>query len=381
MHGIHSQRLLVRFKMAPKVIKMRQRIQQIADDMNTFNFRKDNNTVDEEVIKKRQTISRPSEVPVGRVDEKERIISMMQPDGEHFIIPVHGFGGLGKTTLARMVFNDPRTEGLFDVRAWVYVSVQFDIAAIGQDIISQLGKPISGHTDTSLESISNHLSAIINEKRFLVVLDDLWEENPLELAKLRTLLEGGKTGSKILVTTRSQKVARLMNDNGDIKLGVLPSNDCWELFQAQAFPHGTVDDGDKESIGREIVEKCKGVPLALASLGFLVQGRKTSQCDIWADDGDDGPLKDKEMLPSLKLSYYYMPYHLRPCFAYFAVFPKGCHIEKNNLIQQWIALGFIQPEDSVETYFDELLGMSFLQEVAEMSPNVSSCFPRLFFLR
>jgi hypothetical protein len=279
--------------MAPKVIKMRQRIQQIADDMNTFNFRKDNNTVDEEVIKKRQTISRPSEVPVGRVDEKERIISMMQPDGEHFIIPVHGFGGLGKTTLARMVFNDPRTEGLFDVRAWVYVSVQFDIAAIGQDIISQLGKPISGHTDTSLESISNHLSAIINEKRFLVVLDDLWEENPLELAKLRTLLEGGKTGSKILVTTRSQKVARLMNDNGDIKLGVLPSNDCWELFQAQAFPHGTVDDGDKESIGREIVEKCKGVPLALASLGFLVQGRKTSQCDIWADDGDDGPLKDK----------------------------------------------------------------------------------------
>jgi hypothetical protein len=86
------------------------------------------------------------------------------------------------------------------------------------------------------------------------------------------------------------------------------------------------------------------------------------------------------VLPSLKLSYQYMPYHLKPCFAYCAVFPKGSHIEKSSLIQQWIALGFVQlpaasqsftMQQAGERYFEELREMSFLQDVAGMSPTVS----------
>ncbi|CAN6177375.1 unnamed protein product [Urochloa humidicola] len=361
--------------MPHKVKSMRNTIEEIVNNRKLFNFSEDARLDDGEMIKKRETISLPSEVTVGRMDEKERIISWLQVEGRHSIIPIYGFGGVGKTTLAQMVFNDDRTKELFDVQAWVYVSIKFDIMAIGQSIISQLDKPI-GCTGSSLESMQKHLSAAINEKRFLIVLDDLWEEKALVLENIRTLLQGGKAGSKIVVTTRLEKVARLMNESMAVKLGALPNDCCWELFRAKALPPGPVEN-DKESVGRQIVEKCKGMPLAVKSLGYLC--RTTNQweairdSDIWTEDGDDGPLKETTVLPSLKLSYHYMPYYLKPCFAYCAVFPRGCHIEKNSLIQQWTALGFIQlagqsftAHDYGEIYFEELLGMSFFEDVAGM---------------
>lgn len=365
--------------MPSKIKTMRKKIEEIVDNQKIFNFSEDANIDDGEMIKKRETISLTSEVTVGRLDEKEIIMSLLQTDGGHYIIPIYGFGGVGKTTLAQMVFNDDRTKEHFDIQAWVYVSIKFDIMAIGQSIISQLDK-LSGCTGSSLESIQKHLSTVINERRFLIVLDDLWEEKALVLENIRTLLQGGKAGSKIVVTTRLEKVARLMNESMAVKLGALPNDYCWELFRAKALPPGPVDN-DKENVGRQIVEKCKGLPLAVKSLGYLC--RTTNQwevirdSDIWAEGGDDGPLKETTVLPSLKLSYHYMPYYLKPCFAYCAVFPKGCHIEKNSLIQQWISLGFIQlagqsftAHDYGEIYFEELLGMSFFQEVAGMPPTV-----------
>jgi hypothetical protein len=369
--------------MPHKLKRMRETIEEIIDHQNKFNFIEDTRKNDEEVFRKRETFSDADEVPIGRIEEKERIISMLQADDSNcFIIFIYGFGGVGKTTLAQMVFNDDRTMQFFDIQVWVYVSLKFDIKTIGHSIMSQLDKSTSS-ADISLQAIRDRLKTIVKGQRFLIVLDDLWEEDPDELEKLRTLLRGAKAGSKIIATTRSVKVAKLMNGSLTIELGALPDNCCWELFKAKAFPHGKVD-ADKESIGREIVNKCSGMPLAANSLGRLC--RRTNEweairdSDIWAEDGDDGPFIDTKVLPSLKLSYQYMPYHLKPCFAYCAVFPKGSHIEKSSLIQQWIALGFVQlpaasqsftMQQAGERYFEELREMSFLQDVAGMSPTVS----------
>jgi len=376
--------------MPHKLKRMRETIEEIIDHQNKFNFREDTRKNDEEVFRKRETFSDADEVPIGRIEEKERIISMLQADDSNcFIIFIYGFGGVGKTTLAQMVFNDDRTMQFFDIQVWVYVSLKFDIKTIGQSIISQLDKS-SSSADITLQATRDRLKTIVKGQRFLIVLDDLWEEDPDELEKLRTLLRGAKAGSKIIATTRSVKVAKLMNGSLTIELGALPDNYCWELFRAKAFPDGKVDV-DKESTGRQIVKKCRGMPLAAISLGYLCrttnEWKAILDSDIWAEDGD-GPFIDTKVLPSLKLSYQYMPYHLKPCFAYCAVFPKGSRIEKSSLIQQWIALGFVQhtagqsstAQQDGKKYFEELLEMSFLQDVAGMSPTVSLSFFLLHIL-
>ncbi|CAD6336113.1 unnamed protein product [Miscanthus lutarioriparius] len=374
---------LKRLKMPHKVKRMRETIEEIVDHQSKFNFIQHPSTDpdDEEVIKNnRKTTSFNSEITVGRINEKESIISLLFTDGEPSIVPIYGIGGVGKTTLAQLVYNDARTKDFFYVQAWVYVSVKFDLFSIGTSIISQLDNSSGSNNGSDLQSVLNNLSTIINNKRFLLVLDDIWKEGPLKLEKIMTLLLGSKKGSKILATTRLEKIAKHLNRTSAINLDVLSNNYCWELFRAKALPHGLVDK-DKENIGRAIVEKCKGIPLAVKSLGYLCrnsnQWEAIRDSDIWAEDGDDGRLLvDTEVLPSLKLSYQYMPNYLKSCFAYCTVFPKGSHIEKSSLIQQWIALGFVRltgqsftAQQVGERYFQELLEMSFLQDVAGMSPT------------
>ncbi|CAD6336124.1 unnamed protein product [Miscanthus lutarioriparius] len=358
---------------------------EIVDLQNKFNFIEHTSNNDEEVIRKRETFSDADEVPVGRMEEKERLISMLQTDDSNFLIVfISGFAGVGKTTLAQMVFNDDRTRQFFEIQAWVYVSVKFDIMTIGQSIISQLDKS-SSPAGITLQATRDRLKTILEGQQFLIVVDDIWEEDPHELEKLRTLLRGAKAGSKIIATTRSVKVAKLMNGSLTIELGALPDNYCWELFRAKAFPYGKVDV-DKESTGRQIVKKCRGMPLAAISLGYLCrttnEWKAILDSDIWAENGDDGRLlKDTKVLPSLKLSYQYMSYHLKLCFAYCAVSPKGWYVEKSSLIQQWISLGFVQlhgesftAQLAGERYFEDLREMSFLQDVAGMSPTVRLSF-------
>jgi len=389
-HAIYCQQGLVacfkRLNMPHKIKTMRESIDEILDLQNKFNFIQGPSTDDEEV--NAETTSFNTEKTVGRINEKESIISLLLTDGEPPIVPIYGIGGVGKTTLARLVYNDYRTKYFFEVQAWVYVSVKFDLISIAKSIISQsqLDNPSGSNNDGSdLESVLKNLSAIINNKRLLLVLDDLWEEDQFKLEDIDKLLFGSQKGSKILVTTRNEKIARHLNRSSATNLDVLSNNDCWELFRAKARPHGSVDE-DMENIGRAIVEKCKGIPLAVKSLGYICSNKDLDQweairdSDIWAED--------KKVLPSLKLSYQYMSYQLKLCFAYCAVFSKGSHIEKSSLIQQWIALGFVQhtagqsstAQQDGKKNFEELLEMSFLQDVAGMSPTVSLSFFLLHIL-
>ena len=395
-HAIYCQQGLVacfkRLNMPHKIKTMRESIDEILDLQNKFNFIQGPSTDDEEVNS--ETTSFNTEKTVGRINEKESIISLLLTDGEPPIVPIYGIGGVGKTTLAQLVYNDYRTKYFFEVQAWVYMSVKFDLISIAKSIISQsqLDNPSGSNNDGSdLESVLKNLSTIINNKRLLLVLDDLWEEDQFKLEDINKLLLGSQKGSKILVTTRNEKIARHLNRSSATNLDVLSNNYCWELFRAKARPHGSVDE-DMENTGRAIVEKCKGIPLAVKSLGYLCrnsnQWEAIRDSDIWAEDGDDGRLLvDTEVLPSLKLSYQYMPNYLKSCFAYCTVFPKGSHIEKSSLIQQWIALGFVRltgqsftAQQVGERYFEELLEMSFLQDVAGMSPTVSPSFLLLLIL-
>ncbi|WVZ74739.1 hypothetical protein U9M48_022888 [Paspalum notatum var. saurae] len=244
---------------------------------------------------------------------------------------------------------------------------------IGKSVISQV-KPhiIEGLDD--LQSVSNYLEQTLGGRSCLIVLDDVWESNGFRLAELMLMLSNFKENSKIriIVTTRTEEVARNIGTITPYKLKPLSDDHCWTLFKQIAFQSGCSSREDKnvlEKIGWDIAKKCKGVPMAAQAIGFILRNKKAEEWESVRDDDVWDASSTTDMLPTLKLSYYQMPTYLKLCFSYCSVFPKGCEVHKSDLIHQWISLGFVQSsheehltlEKMGENYVNELLEMSFLQ--------------------
>ncbi|XP_034680439.1 putative disease resistance RPP13-like protein 1 [Vitis riparia] len=189
---------------------------------------------------------------------------------------------------------------------------------------------------------------------------------------LRSPLLEGAPGSKILVTTRNLNVATMMGGDKKLyELKHLSDDDCWLVFQKHAFENRNVNEHpDLALIGREIVKKCGGLPLAAKALGGLLRSEHTEDkwniildSKIWNLPGDKCGI-----LPALRLSYNHLPSHLKRCFAYCALFPQDYEFKKEELILLWMAEGLIQQsnedkkmEDLGGDYFCELLSRSFFQ--------------------
>ncbi|XP_044386889.1 putative disease resistance protein RGA1 isoform X2 [Triticum aestivum] len=325
----------------------------------------------------RETSSDVEEVIIGRTEEKQKILSILS---EHItekmvILPIYGIGGIGKTTLAQMVFNDQQFEDY--TRVWVYVSPEFNLHKIGNSIIMQLTDKISNISTKQM--LHNRLKELFAGKRILIVLDDLWEENPKEFDKLKVMLGLGVGSKVIIVTTRDGGLARKFCSPAvaPYKLETLTVDECWTIIKHKADFENRVDQEQLEHIGREIAAKCGGVALAAQSLGYMLNGMTS---DEWESVRDSyiwnlSSLEGHEVLASLRLSYSHMSAWLRLCFSYCAIFPKGHKIVKYDLIHQWIALGFIKQSsifDSMqlcENYVTQLLGMSFLQYSKTLSSD------------
>ncbi|RCV39570.1 hypothetical protein SETIT_8G234800v2 [Setaria italica] len=344
--------LKLRLNMPSKLKAMKQRLDDI-EKLRQFDLMVDTSSDDQDVIQTRATGPCLVEGILGRDKDKVELMKLLQEDCKHIIIPIYGFGGLD-----------------FDIQIWVYVSTSFSDEKIGRSIISQ----VDGQSNQyDLSSVQMRVEMILRGKKYLIVLDDLWEENTGQLEKIEAMLKGGAPGRKIIVTTRSEQVAKRLNRELPFKLGALPYDDCWKLFKAKAFPNGIKEsEMAKVHMGEKIVKKCGGVPLAVKSLGD-----QTLKSDLWEDECDPTTGTTSTLiLPSLKISYYHMPYYLRPCFVYFSAFPKGFIIEKRELIHKWIALRFVLTTHRAEEYLLELCQMSFL-EASSDSISISARYSKL----
>ncbi|WVZ13608.1 hypothetical protein V8G54_011174 [Vigna mungo] len=313
----------------------------------------------------------------GRDADKEMIFNWLTSENENHnhlsILSIVGMGGLGKTTLAQHVYNDPKMETKFDIRAWVCVSDHFDILTVTKTILEAITKSKDDSED--LEMVHGRLKEKLSGKKFLLILDDVWSERREEWEAVRTPLSYGAPGSRILVTTRVEKVAHNMRSRVH-RLKQLEEDEGWTVFEEQALKGDDVElNVEKMEIGRRIVEKCKGLPLALKTIGSLLRTKSSIldwksvlESDIWDLQ------KEVEIMPALLLSYQHLPSHLKICFAYCALFPKDYEFDKTELILLWMAEGFLhhsQPNKNVEEigeqYFDDLLTRSFfLQSSSEM---------------
>ncbi|CAO2046446.1 unnamed protein product [Urochloa humidicola] len=228
---------VAKFSMGRKLKNMREKLTNIAAQRSQFGFMLETCSTDQEEIKKRETTSKISrETIVGRQKEKVEIVTLLASNCEQktLVIPIFGFGGIGKTTLAKLVFNDDQMQK-FDLRAWVYVSPHFDLKMIGKSIISQIEGQAEGLHD--LQSVSKSLEEKLGGRSCLIVLDDLWENDCFQLSELVLMLSNFKKESmiRVIVTTRTEEVAWKIGTITPYKLEPLSDYQCWTLFKHIAF--------------------------------------------------------------------------------------------------------------------------------------------------
>ncbi|KAM3741757.1 hypothetical protein ACB098_07G021000 [Castanea mollissima] len=374
-----SNPLVFGLKMARKLKAMRERFNDISDDRDQFQLKLVGCPLETRVMTRGRDQTHSfvhDEEVIGREKDKQAIIDLLlDNDVEDNVsfISIVGIGGLGKTTLAQYVFNDEKVQTKFELKIWVCVSDVFDIKTIVEMIIGSATGRKPKNLD--MDPLQNELRRTLNQKKYLLILDDVWNEDSENWCNLKRLLMGGPKGSKVVITTRTNMVAEITSTISPYVLEGLSRDQSWSLLKKMAFKKGQeIINSNLEAIGMDIIEKCQGVPLAIRTIGKVLFFKKTE--DEWLHIKntkliDVTQLRDG-IMPVLKLSYDYLPSHLKCCFAYCSLFPKDYLIDKLTLIQLWIAQGFIQsPEENIQQedvaneYFMELLWRSFFQEVEE----------------
>ncbi|KAL9156947.1 hypothetical protein ABFS82_09G113800 [Erythranthe guttata] len=314
----------------------------------------------------------------GRELERENLVSKLLVEGGSgkelgiHLVSVVGAGGIGKTTLAKLAYNDSQVNRFFQLKIWICVSETFDEVVIANEIIERAGG--SKPNTKQLEMVLQCLKDTISGKKFLLVLDDVWTEDDTKWESLRNCLKYGGVGSKILVTTRNQKVAIVMGTvKNDIhQLGHLSHEHCWLLLGRIALSRKNKEEHEKfENIGQEIAKKCKGLPLAAKTLGSLL--RFKNSLEEWESvlNSEIWELEEVEvdLFPHLLLSYNELSPTLKRCFSYCAVFSKDTEINLNILITKWMALGYLGSHGDWKLrgreYFNKLAMRSLFQDFRE----------------
>ncbi|CAK8543210.1 unnamed protein product [Lathyrus sativus] len=386
-----SNPILLRSRMAHQIKEIRERLDKVAADGNKFGLARIDVGL-EPVFQRRELTHSHVDASsvIGRENDREEVIKLlMQPhpngDGDKSlcVIPIVGIGGLGKTTLAKLVFNDKRMDELFQLKMWACISDDFDIRQIIIKIlnsVSAFGPPSIPHKENinnlDPEQLLSRLRDKLSGQKFLLVLDDIWSDNRAKWVELIDLISVGAIGSQIIVTTRSKSIAKMTGTLPSYVLSGLSQDDCLSLFLKWAFKEGEeINHPGLVKIGKEIVKKCAGVPLAVRTLGSSLFSKYDSKkwislrdCEIWNFEQ-----KKDDILPALKLSYDQMPSYLRQCFAYFSLYPKDHVIFVDDITRLWIALGLVQSQNGSEQlmdiareYIEELNSRSFLQDFKQL---------------
>lgn len=297
----------------------------------------------------------------GREQDKENIVNLLVlsdsfevaanhsiQDGEDVpCVIIEGMTAIGKTTLAPLAFNDQKITQHFDIKVWVFVSHHFDPKKILTAVVESVTN--DSCCLSNLSALHSAVERSLKDRRYFIVLDDVWTDKKDDWDRLRPLFGGtsAKYGSRILITTQNKKLAVAMKVSPYLRYSLrgLSEDHCWGLFKQLAFEPGEEDKYPiLRLIGQEIVRKCGGVALAAKSLGSLLRFKRNRSEWSYIRDHELWNLDEEAesgILPALRLSYSRLPRHLKRCFVFCSIFPQGYSINKEKLIHLWMAQGLI----------------------------------------
>ncbi|XP_048442126.1 disease resistance protein RGA2-like isoform X3 [Pyrus x bretschneideri] len=353
-------------KMGHKIKDINKRLSEVA---NRRTFHLEVNREDTPFVKRERVTHSfvRKENIIGRDEDKMAIIELLlDPISSENVstISIVGLGGLGKTALAQLIFNEEVIQSHFELKIWTCVSNVFELDIVVKKILQ------SEHN--GIEQLQNDLRKKVDGKKYLLVLDDVWNEDRKKWLSLKNLLMGGGEGSRILITTRSKTVATISDTAKPYTLKGLNEEQSWSLFKKMAYKDGKEPENSTiKAVGNEVTGKCQGVPLAIRMIGGMLFAKDDET--YWLNFKEKKLSKinqeENDILPTLKLSYDVLPSHLKHCFAYCSLFPPDYEISVQRLIILWVAQGFIKSSDENEgledvayEYYKELLQRSFFQE-------------------
>jgi len=305
---------------------------------------------------------------------------LLDGEAERTVISVVGMGGLGKTTIAKQVFDSQKVTAHFDCRACITVSQSYTVRGLLIKIMKQLCKETEEPLLKMLHKMDDMSLVIevrkyLQHKRYLIFFDDVWQEDFSD--QIEFAMPNNNKGCRIIITTRMMHVADFFKKSflvHVLNLQLLPPNKAWELFCKKAFRFELDGECPPElkSMSEEIVRKCKQLPLAIVAIGGLFSTKSKTRTEwqkvsqkLNLELGCNAHLSSLTKI--LSLSYDSLPYYLKPCILYFGIYPEDYSINHKRLTRQWIAEGFIKSderrtlEEVADEYLSELIHRSLVQ--------------------
>ncbi|KAJ1256963.1 hypothetical protein BS78_K262200 [Paspalum vaginatum] len=316
---------------------------------------------------------------VGIDEPREAVLKMLSHDDTKTrVVSVLGFGGLGKTTLAKATYDQLKQN--YECGAFVSVGRNPDLVKVFKDILYDLDKDKFRDihsTQKGADLLIRQLLDLLRDKRYLIVIDDVWETQSKK--RITEALTQNNKGSRVIITTRNSDVA-----TGEVyKLQPLSDDNSTELFYARIFGgEDKCPDTQRQKVSEvadKIMKKCGGVPLAIITMASLLVGKSMQE---WFEVCNSIGFRDKDKeqvddtLWIVSLSYYDLPSHLKTCLLYLSVFPEDSLIKKDVLIWMWVAEGFVEEKPGIglyeigEGYFNNLVNRSLIQPVEDEETRI-----------
>ncbi|KAH6769442.1 hypothetical protein C2S51_014778 [Perilla frutescens var. frutescens] len=300
---------------------------------------------------------------VGLHDDLVAIKSRLCEESRNLrVIPIVGMGGIGKTTLAKIVYDDPLTVQQFDIRAWVTLSQDYNADVILSSLLASMKNFDKEGSERSSELVGEKVFKILKGRRYLIVMDDIWSIDAWD--EMRNIFPDDENGSRILLTTREVDVASYADHLSPLhQMHLMDEKQSWDLLRQRVFADKDCPS-ELKRIGQEIARNCGGLPLAIVVVAGLLSAvgmDPTSWKDI-AENVNSSVTSKGEFQNILSLSYTHLPYYLRPCFLYMGMFPEDHEVRVSKLIKLWVAEGFFRtpdgpksPEEEAEECLEDLV--------------------------
>ncbi|CAI0374578.1 unnamed protein product [Linum tenue] len=362
----------LRYDIASKIKSLNESLEDIDKEKNMYNFAP-RETTSFSSLQTSPNINF-SEVR-GREEELKELQHKLLGDDQSDhpgvrSMSIQGPGGFGKTTLAKMLYNDEEVGAHFNKRIWICVSDNFDPTTIAKAMLESLNQSTSG---SALPYLLEQIDLHTRDKKFLLVLDDVWEDRRSRWEEIITSVSRGLPGSRILVTTRKEEVSLVFRciEEDILRMKKISDDACRAIFTRIAFYGWRAEDTERvENLCGKVVRKCFGSPLAAKVLGGVLHSKRTRRDWIRILESKMWQMKEgrEEVLAPLALSYYDLSPALRQCFQFCGVFPQDYQMEKDKLIRLWMSQGFLKPtmnqdaEQVGEEYFQTFVMRSFFQD-------------------